>query len=403
MMQRVTPLIHPTRAGAALAEPLVIRVLDQRGLELGGVPVQWRLAGAGDGATLTVVNAVTDTLGLSRATFVAGNSADTQVVAASVDRVGQIDFKLQLPHGTMRLDASRGSLTVGDSAEVRATLHDLAGAPLTGGKPEWGSTDTLILSVREVAPGHAIARARAVGRAEVAAWTAGGKVQDRAPIAVRYRTERVAIPATWRIDSGTYAGAEIPIDAPAALGREAHEPAFWRRVRVGSRGETILGWKPDAYPLRIAFDRQRSNERVTPQDSAAFWAVADQLERDMGADLFTPATFERSRPEGTVSIEIGSQYAEGHTFVVWSQQGDAYDGVVTLRHASTTLSSSVVTHELVHLLGFGHTSRWPTIMHPVAGPATRATPQDVAYTQLALWLRRRQVESDALPALPPAP
>jgi hypothetical protein len=142
---------------------------------------------------------------------------------------------------------------------------------------------------------------------------------------------------------------------------------------------------------------------VTPQDSAAFWAVAEQLERDMGADLFTPATFDRSRPEGTVSIEIGSQYAEGHTFVVWSQQGDAYDGVVTLRHASTTLSSAVVTHELMHLLGFGHTSRWPTVMHPVTGTATRATPQDVAYAQLALWLRRRQVESDALPAIPPAP
>ena len=400
MMQRVTPLVHPVRAGAPLDEPLVIRVLDQRGLELGGVSVAWTLPDTAHGARLRVVNAVTDTLGLSRAVFVAGATADTQVVAAEVSGVGRIDFALVLPVGHVRLETMRAALAVGDSTDVRAVMLDLAGTPLAGGRPEWGSTDTMVLAVRPVAPGRAVARARRVGRADVAAWIAGGKVQDRATVAVRYRDDVIAIPARWRIAAGTYQGTEVPIDATAAVGR-SREAAFWRRVQVAGRGATILGWPPDAFPLRIAFDRARSAERIAAPDSAAFWATAEQLERDLGADLFAPATFERTRPEGTISIEIGSQYAEGHTFIVWNQQGDAYDGVVTLRHASTTQNDAVVTHELLHLLGFGHTGEWPTVMHPVTGSTRRATSQDVAYAQLALWLRERRVRVDALPALPP--
>ena len=394
MLQRVTPLVHPTRAGLELSEALVVRVLDQRGLELSGVPVRWTLAGAGDGATLRVINGTTDTLGLSRAAFVAGASADTQTVAAEVDSVGRIDFKLQLPIGALRIETPRATLRVGDSSDARAVLTDLAGAPLAGGRPYWGSTDTMRLVVRESAPGRAVVRARGVGRVEIAAWIAGGKVQDRAAVTIGYRGDVIAIPASWHIDSGAYAGADVPIDARSAMG-------YWRRVRVADRGETILGWKPDAFPLRIAFDRKRSSERVSAEDSTAFWNAADQLERDVGMDLFAPATFESSRPEGTVSVEIGSQYAEGHTFIVWDQRGDAYDGVVTLRHASTTRNASVVTHELLHLLGFGHTTAWRTAMHPVSGTAVRATPGDVAHAQLALWLRRRQAREDALPAIPP--
>lgn len=400
MMQRVTPLVHPVRAGAPLDQPLVIRVLDQRGFELAGVPVKWTLIAAGEGATLRVVNTITDTLGLSRATFIAGASADTQTVAAEVDSVGRIDFQLQVPLGSLRIETSASALRVGDSTEARAVLMDLAGARLTGGRPHWGSTDTMALLVQEKSPGVAILRARRVGRVDVAAWTAGGKVQGRSTVTVRYRGEVIAIPASWRIDGGSYAGTEVAIRARDAVGGQG-ERGFWRRVPVAGRGETILGWPPTAFPLRIAFDRQRSSERISPQDSAAFWAAADQLERDLGADLFTPATFEQSRPDGTISVEIGSQYAEGHTFIVWNMQGDAYDGVVTLRYASTAQNAAVVTHELLHLIGFGHTSDWPTVMHPVTAGIVRATPHDVAYAQLALQLRRRQAQDDALPALPP--
>ena len=400
MMQRVTPLVHPVKAGAALDQPLVIRVLDQRGVELAGVPVRWTQITAGEGARLRVLNPITDSLGESRATFVAGASADTQTVAAEVDSVGRIDFQLLVPLGSLRIVTTASSLRIGDSAEARAVLSDLAGARLSGGRPHWGSTDTMALLVQETAPGVAIVRARRPGRVDIAAWTAGGKVQDRATVVVRYRGEVIAIPTVWRIDGGSYSGTEVPIDARAALGIP-NASGFWKRVPVTGRGETILAWPPSAYPLRIAFDRQRSSERVSAQDSVAFWAAADQLERDLGVDVFTPATFERSRPEGTVSVEIGSQYAEGHTFLVWNMQGDAYDGVVSLRHASTTQNAAVVTHELLHLLGFGHTSAWRTNMHPVTAGVARATPEDVAYAQLALHLRRRQARDDALPALPP--
>ena len=103
-----------------------------------------------------------------------------------------------------------------------------------------------------------------------------------------------------------------------------------------------------------------------------------------------------------VPIEIGVQGAEGHTFLASAAEGNANDGVVLFRHSSTLHDAHVVTHELLHLIGFGHTSAWETVSIPSGGSEPRLTPQDVAYVQLAYRLRRIQRETGARPGLPVA-
>src|SRR5437867_7403938 len=90
-MQRVTDRVTPRRAFEPLDSPLVIRVLDQRGAELRGVDVRWTLVDPADGAQLQVLNAKTDSLGLSRVTFTPGPSASGQGPVADVANVGRID------------------------------------------------------------------------------------------------------------------------------------------------------------------------------------------------------------------------------------------------------------------------------------------------------------------------
>jgi hypothetical protein len=88
--------------------------------------------------------------------------------------------------------------------------------------------------------------------------------------------------------------------------------------------------------------------------------------------------------------------------VSFGQPGDARDGVLVFHEAATLRNPHVVAHELAHLLGFGHSSWWATISEPVGGREPRLTPQDVAYMQLAMRLRRLQQETGARPGLPVA-
>ena len=134
----------------------------------------------------------------------------------------------------------------------------------------------------------------------------------------------------------------------------------------------------------------------------AFWAIVRDMERDLGMTLFAPAESRDSTHGNVVPVEISGQASEGHTFVSWGQPGDASNGVLLFRRAATLRDSHVVTHELVHLLGFGHSTAWPTIAKAIGGTQHRLTPEDVGYIQLAMRLRRLQQQTGARPGLPVA-
>ena len=480
MMQRATGVMQASRALQPLDSTLAIRVLDQRGEEMRGIAVRWTVSSAGDGAALRVLNATTDSLGLSRAQFAPGKSADAQVVAAEVAGVGRIEFTVSVPVATIRIVPDRLTLWSGDDAIVGVELTDAAGQQLPGGTLFWGSGDTAVLRVRPDDASHARVTGALAGNAALVAWIGDGTLRDTARLSVRavftgrfvtlggeappplrleirgdrlrdsipvsngqfskrvdlpaesevevrasaladasrYHQVRLRIvshrelqpmivalvPTTWRIDAGTYQGRVIEIDAERALVRGARGSAFWRLVPISGPGpRKILGWRQAHLPLRIAFDRARSSEPITAEDSVRFWTIAQQMERDLGASLFTPTEMRSDSDRvNFVPVEIVAQASEGHTSVTWSQPGDAGDGVMLFRRAATLHDTHVVTHELLHLLGFGHTSAWKTVLQPAGGFEPRLTPEDVAYAQLAMRLRRLQETTGARPGLPVA-
>ena len=186
--------------------------------------------------------------------------------------------------------------------------------------------------------------------------------------------------------------------------RTARGAPFWRLVPISGRGpRKVLGWRESEFPLRVAFNRSRSSEAITASDSAAFWAIARQMEQDLGASLFVPADMRGDTSASSlVSVEITAQATQGHTFVSWGQAGDASNGVMLFRQAATLHDPHVVTHELVHLLGFGHSTGWTTVAEAIGGHEQRLTPDDVAYIQLGMRLRHVQQETGARPGLPVA-
>lgn len=474
-LQRVTGRTVALLARQPLDSVLAVRVMDQRGAELGNVPVSWSLASAGDGAELKILNARTDSLGISRARFTPGSSADEQAVHAEVAGVGRISFAFTVPPKS--IDLAEQTLWSGDSAVMTAELRDLAGTVLSGGAVVWATTDSFVVRA-DSRRDHALLRGRLAGVASVVGWIEPGTVRAsarvrvkpvlsgrfimldgsdpptmRAELRVGARRESLSVragrfsarieippgedvtllaahdsggvvvhsprltvtdqralqhllvtlvPVTWRISGGSYDGQEISIDARRALQRVEGTSAFWRLVPLSGQGpRKLLSWPTPSLPLRIAFNRRRSADRVSAEDSIHFWRIAAQMERDLGRRFFTPA--EMSEDPSTVDVipvEIGSNLGAGHTFVSWNSAGDAFDAVLTFRSATTLRDAHVVTHELLHLLGFGHTRGWQSVLRPSGGTEARVTATDVAYVQLALRLREVQDTSGARPGLP---
>jgi len=93
------------------------------------------------------------------------------------------------------------------------------------------------------------------------------------------------IPTAFTIAGGTYAGTSVPIVVDAALAGAREHARFWRVARESGRGIPI-GWPEERFPLPVAVVGYSSALRTG--DSASFWAIARQLERDFGRTLFRP-------------------------------------------------------------------------------------------------------------------
>jgi hypothetical protein len=463
-IQRVTGPVTALHALRPLDSALAVRVMDQRGRELSGVRVSWTLFGAGEGAELRVLNARTDSAGVSSVAFTPGRTALAQSVVAEVARVGSISFDVIVQPASIRLHADPASIWSGDDAQVSAELRDVAGVELSEGALVWGSTDSTVVGVTPLAGGARV-RGRLAGAAEVVAWIEPGRVRGNArltvkpivsgefvtidgspvpaltmtiaagdirdsipvvdsrfsskvdlsshagvelraspsgtglhPVHIRIAASRALqgmtialVPTSWRIEAGTYRGQTIPIDAARAL-RRASTGSFWRLATV-NRGlsSALVGWPERAMPLRIAFNRAASNERISADDSIAFWRIARQMEADLGERLFVPAEIvPDSASSGIVPVELHANAGEGHTLVTWNDAGEAFDGVLMFRRSATLRDAHVVTHELLHLISFGHATSFRSVSQAVGGTEPRLTPEDVAYAQVALRLQRLQ-------------
>jgi hypothetical protein len=183
------------------------------------------------------------------------------------------------------------------------------------------------------------------------------------------------------IESGTYAGTTVSLAKGSATRGGSH---MWR---VTSRHENrIVGWNPTRFPIAVAF---RPGSGINADDSIAFWRNLGQMEADIGISIFAPATLSADDDPDDV-IVVGtravSPTADGVTYVTWTANGSLYDARVYFKSPAKLHDLGTVTHEMMHALGFGHTSDPGSIMN--ANPtADRLSARDAAYVQLALHAR----------------
>src|SRR5437762_5499333 len=226
----------------------------------------------------------------------------------------------------------------------------------------------------------------------------------QAPIAVDAQTTRsvdnpVAEPravapeqpsdSVWTIEAGAYAGLRIPLYFEAAFGARGKREQFWRLASNARRISAIVGWKSTRYPIPIAFRHQGLSRAISASDSAAFWSIITEMNTDFGLDIFRPVTIGNEDPPDMIVVDLSDmRSADGLSRETWTPWGELFDVRVTFRDAAMLHSRRVVTHEMMHALGFGHTMVWRSVLNPrESNDAERVTPEDVAYAELAMSSR----------------
>ncbi len=192
---------------------------------------------------------------------------------------------------------------------------------------------------------------------------------------------------SYAIDAGTYSGIVVATRQATATRRGSN---FWRLASGNDR--RIVGWNPSRFPVGVAF---RPNRGISADDSIAFWKILGQMQADLGVQIFRAMTIARDDDPADVIVVDTKPMAndEGVTYITWSPNGAVYDARVFFRSTARLHEAGVVTHEMMHALGFGHTSAWSSIMSPT--PVTpRLTETDVAYAQIALRERARSESVD---------
>ncbi|MBA3560508.1 MAG: hypothetical protein H0W30_18145 [Gemmatimonadaceae bacterium] len=210
------------------------------------------------------------------------------------------------------------------------------------------------------------------------------------------------VPTLWTITTGNYAGIAIRISARAPIVRGADHSRFARFHRAnGSARWKSVGWRPADIPLALVFARDSMGPAIAPADSAAFWRSVRLLEADLGAKFFHPAmSYEVIENDAKVIVRIDPElHANGVTSVGWGPRANLQGVEMAFRSVRHLHDRAIVMHELLHTLGFGHTSAWNSLMRASTRRAARATPEDVAYVQMLLSLRQIEVTSGALHGL----
>ncbi|HEX2091651.1 MAG TPA: hypothetical protein VHG28_04580 [Longimicrobiaceae bacterium] len=217
----------------------------------------------------------------------------------------------------------------------------------------------------------------------------------------------VLVPREWVIPAGAFAGEAVEIRLERAFAPLCPDcSSFYRRgyVGVSLRERNVLRtWPERVFPLRVAFDREGSAERILPRDSIAFWRIVGEMEATFGMDLFRPARYQETLPlddldsDDVVLVRTDPTLRVSGLGSTAAQGSDIIYGELLVRWMSLITGAdgaSLVMHELMHTLGLGHTCAWRSIMAaPTYCPAMRSpvlTAQDVAHAQLVRRVRDLQ-------------
>jgi hypothetical protein len=379
-----SPMLVPV-GGSARITP---KVVDSTTGPVNGASVTFKSSDATI-ATVTatdgVVSGVRSGVVPITATYGSASGATTVTVVAQTmlsGRVAAVDGGS--PTGLVAgVETGAGSSLQDFVVPVSATGLFQVGAPLTS-----GPTDSVNVFV-DVASG---ARLYHPTLARVSTSRAGSTA-----------LRPMLVPRTAIFSTPTYPSSSVTVSLQQAFQRvcaddtNANCNSFFPQIWKSS----VILWSEADLPIPLAFNSAATTSPISASDSIALWNTIAQMQNELGRTLFTPATLANlaapdingySRKAVLVWVDNTLTGFSGYTNWIW-------DGSLNMLAAKTRVTTnaalanrSLMTHELLHALGFHHTCAWSTVMGGYGcTSAAGATKSDAAGFSLAYQTRRAVV------------
>ena len=198
------------------------------------------------------------------------------------------------------------------------------------------------------------------------------QVQAAAATAVAARP--LLIPESETFTSQTYGTASVEISLQSAFTRvcddntNANCNSFFPQVWLGG---IVPLWAASDFPIQLAFNHSASTNPITDADSVALWTVIHDMEADVGRTLFKPVNFSSLTPPDAngfspkavlVWVDNTLTGFSGYSNWIWDGNQNMIAAKTRVRQNSFLANRSLMSHELLHALGFHHTCAWSTVM-----------------------------------------
>lgn len=214
---------------------------------------------------------------------------------------------------------------------------------------------------------------------------------------------RITIP-----ECSVYAGQVVPIDLDAAFRWiPGSQSAFFDRAStVNGARVVVASWNLASIPIAFS-DTGAVVKRISTADSAEIMTALATLTA-YTCQKFHLATVAQAAAGGVVIHKDPAFAALGaHSMALPAQRGDYVRADVVVRtlvptHTAVRDSTRrTVMHEFMHVLGFGHTCSWPSVMTTgtVCDDSLRAmvpSREDVAHYLAMQYARRAERESGSV-------
>jgi Big-like domain-containing protein len=198
--------------------------------------------------------------------------------------------------------------------------------------------------------------------------------QVQAAVAASAAARPLLIPESETFTSPTYGTPTVAISLQSAFTRvcddntNANCNSFFPQVWLGG---IVPLWAASDFPIQLAFNHSATTSPITDADSIALWAVIHDMEADLGRPLFKPVSFSSLTPPDAngfspkavlVWVDNTLTGFSGYSNWIWDGNQNMVAAKTRVRLNSYLANRSLMSHELLHALGFHHTCAWSTVM-----------------------------------------
>jgi hypothetical protein len=295
--------------------------------------------------TATLSASAQGVAGTATLNVVAPTSLAGSLVAATGASTGGLSF-------TLRTGAAASLQTFTTTADATGAFHLDAPLPLAAAEPV-----TLIVDdgARPRVYHPIVKQIQAAGAAAAAA-------------------RPLLLPELETFTSASYGTSTVAVSLQAAFTRvcddntNANCNSFFPQAWLGG---VVPLWAASDFPIQLAFNHAAATNPITDADSIALWTVIHDMEADVGRTLFKPVNFSSlPAPDAngftpkTVLVWVDNTLTgfAGYTNWIWDASQNMIAAKTRVRLNSYLSSRSLMSHELLHALGFHHTCAWATVM-----------------------------------------